>query len=91
MLSLPCGPHSHNREATHAQTLTPLHHGAQTGALVKVIRESTERFRDVSVAEAEGYALLFGCVSQGAGAMGLHYANPSLVSDNALDPRVPRS
>jgi hypothetical protein len=31
--------------------------------LVRIVRGSTERFRDVTVAEAEGYHLLFGCVS----------------------------
>ena len=41
-----------------AQELTPAE-----GALLKAVRESTERFKDVSVAEREGYALLFGCVS----------------------------
>ena len=29
----------------------------------RTVRDATERFRDVSVAEAEGYALMFGCVS----------------------------
>jgi hypothetical protein len=63
------------------------------GALVRVVREATERFRDVRVAEAEGYALKFGCVSGGEfGAMGLHYVNFPLVLDGELDPtRVPRS
>ena len=77
-------------QAAHAQTVTPLHHGTQTGALVKVVREVTERFRDVKVAEAEGYALAFGCVS-GAdyGAMGLHYVNFPLVLDGVLDPTRP--
>jgi hypothetical protein len=41
---------------------TPARKTDATG-LVKVIRESTARFRDVSVAEAEDYHLLFGCVS----------------------------
>ena len=76
-------------QATHAQTLTPLHHETQTGALVKVV-ESTERFRDVKVAEAEGYALAFGCVRGGEyGAMGLHYVNFPLVLDGVLDPTRP--
>ena len=45
----------------------------KAGALVKVVREATERFQDVAVAEAEGYALQFGCVSgSDSGAMGLH-------------------
>jgi hypothetical protein len=60
------------------------------GAFVNLVRESTERFRDVSVAEAEGYGLLFGCVSgSDYGAMGLHYANPSLVFDGELDATRP--
>jgi hypothetical protein len=58
--------------------------------LVKVVRESTERFRDVSVAESEGYGLLFGCVSgPDSGAMGLHYVNLALVGDGELDATRP--
>ena len=76
--------------ATHAQTLTALHHETQTGALVEVVRRATERFHDVTVAEAEGYALKFGCVSGGEyGAMGLHYVNFPLVLDGVLDPTRP--
>ena len=48
----------------------------KANALLKIVRDSTERFKDVSVAEAEGYALQFGCVSgDSSGAMGLHYVN----------------
>jgi hypothetical protein len=59
--------------------------------LLKVVREATERFRDVEVAEREGYVLTFGCVSGGEyGAMGLHYVNFGLVLDGGvLDPRRP--
>jgi hypothetical protein len=65
-------------------------HGRATGDLVKVVRDATERFKDVSVAEAEGYALMFGCVSgPDWGAMGLHYVNLSLVTDKVLDPAKP--
>ena len=65
-------------------------HKNEAGTLITMVRESTERFRDVSVAEAEGYHLLFGCVSgSDAGAMGLHYANLSLVGDGELDPTRP--
>ena len=61
------------------------------GALIKIVREATERFKDVSVAEAEGYALQFGCVSgPDAGAMGLHYINGSLVKKGVLDPTRPQ-
>src|SRR5215510_4629570 len=59
-------------------------------ALVKVVREATERYRDVAVAEADGYALQFGCVTGGdTGAMGLHYVNGPLVMDGVLDARRP--
>src|SRR5919106_1745701 len=57
----------------------------EAAGLLKVVRESTERFRDVSIAEAEGYRLMFGCVSgPDYGAMGLHYVNLSLVVDGEL-------
>ena len=62
----------------------------QTSAFLKLVRESTERFRDVSVAENEGYGLLFGCVSgSDYGAMGLHFVNMNLVGDGELDPTRP--
>jgi hypothetical protein len=78
-------------DQTHA--LTSNHHGPAgdpASALVKVVRESTERFRDVSVAEAEGYALMFGCVSgPDSGAMGLHFVKGSLVGDDVVDATKP--
>jgi hypothetical protein len=59
-------------------------------ALVKIVRDATERFRNVSVAENEGYALLFGCVSGGDyGAMGLHFVNFPLVADGKIDAAKP--
>jgi len=62
----------------------------QANALVKTIREVTERFRDVSVAESEGYGLVFGCVSGGDyGAMGLHFVNFPLVVDGTIDATTP--
>ena len=76
--------HSHNaqqNEATNSQ--------AQT--LLKVVREATEKYKDVSVAEADGYSLQFGCVTgPDSGAMGLHYVNGALVSSGILDPRHPQ-
>ena len=60
------------------------------GPLVAVVRAATERFKDVAVAEAEGYALQFGCVSgPDAGAMGMHFVNGPLVADGELDPTRP--
>jgi len=62
----------------------------QAAGLIKTVREATERFKDVFVAEAEGYSLMFGCVSgPDSGAMGLHYVNLPLVLDGVLDPAKP--
>jgi hypothetical protein len=64
----------------------------QAGALLKIVRESTERFKDVSEAEEEGYVLQFGCVSgPDAGAMGLHYINGTLVKSGVLDATRPQA
>jgi hypothetical protein len=70
---------------------TAQHHAAGAdNALVKVVRESTARFQNVAAAEAEGYHLMFGCVSgPDSGAMGLHYVNLDLVGDGELDPTKP--
>jgi hypothetical protein len=81
--------HNHGAPAqtqAQMQTLT-----SSQNELIKVIRESTERFKDPAEAEKEGYHLLFGCVS-GAdyGAMGLHYVNLDLVGAGAIDPEHPQ-
>ena len=58
------------------------HAGPAHNALVKLVREITEPYKDVAAAEAAGYALAFGCVSgPDTGAMGLHYVNMPLVQD----------
>jgi hypothetical protein len=81
---------------SNAHALTPQHQHPvlnlqSKGALLKVIRDSTERFKDVSVAEAEGYALMFGCVSgSDFGAMGLHYVNGDLVNKGVIDATLPQ-
>src|SRR3954451_18048177 len=63
---------------------------ADASPLVAVVRAATERFKDVAVAEAEGYTLQFGCVSgSDAGAMGMHFVNGPLVGDGELDPTRP--
>jgi hypothetical protein len=64
---------------------------SNAATLLKIVRESTQRFQDVSAAEAEGYVLTFGCVSgPDSGAMGLHYVNFQLVSSGILDPTRPQ-
>ena len=77
-------------------TLSPSAQGNQAAAhasqneLVKVVRDATERYKDVTAAEADGYHLMFGCVSgPDSGAMGLHYVNLGLVGDSELDPARP--
>lgn len=68
----------------------PNEHRPHSGDLVKVVKDATRRFRDVNVAKAEGYQLLFGCVSgPDDGAMGMHYVNLALVADGVLDPQKP--
>ncbi|MGH8639121.1 MAG: hypothetical protein ACREUZ_18455 [Burkholderiales bacterium] len=82
--------------AQDASRRTAADHGARadnrapSSEFVNAVREATARFRDVSVAETEGYALMFGCVSgPDWGAMGLHYVNLSLVTDGVLDSSRP--
>ena len=64
---------------------------SNASAFLKIVRDATERFKDVSVARAEGYVLQFGCVSgSDSGAMGLHYVNGELVNKGILDPTRPQ-
>jgi hypothetical protein len=74
---------------SHAEFEPALSSSQQT--LLKAVRDSTARFQDVSVAESEGYALQFGCVTgPDSGAMGLHYINMSLVAAGTIDPQHPQ-
>jgi hypothetical protein len=53
----------------------------QAKSLLKKVRDATVRFQNVETAEADGYALMVGCVSgDSSGAMGLHYVNMDLVT-----------
>src|SRR5947209_11795848 len=66
---------------SHATTAQPQQLTPAQGALLRIVRDNTERFKDVSVAEAEGYSLIVGCVNgPDAGAMGLHYVHLPLVA-----------
>ena len=79
--------------SSHAATQAHDHSAdakSASSAFVTLVRESTERFRDVAVAEHEGYGLQFGCVSgPDYGAMGMHFVNFPLVLDGVLDPTRP--
>jgi len=79
----------HSHTPTGAQSTE--HQKAESSELIRVVRESTERFKDVKAAESEGYALMFGCVAgDDSGAMGLHYVNGNLLSKGELDPTHPQ-
>jgi hypothetical protein len=80
----------HSHSPKQQQTESSANEQKDAAALVKVVRDSTERFKDVAVAKAEGYALQFGCVSgSDSGAMGLHYVNADLVNSGILDATRP--
>src|SRR4051812_1499097 len=80
--------HSHSEAA---QTELTLAQKAKRNALIKIIRDSTDRFQDPEDAMYEGYALQFGCVSgDSEGAMGLHFVNMDLVGKGVIDPTKPQ-
>jgi hypothetical protein len=83
------GGHSHPLPAQSGEMTAEQQ--SKASALIKTVRDSTERFKDVAVAVAEGYALQFGCVSgSDSGAMGLHYVNGNLVNSGVLDATRPQ-
>jgi hypothetical protein len=60
----------------------------EPGALqdLAAVRQATVGYHDLSAALADGYAPATGCVEEpGLGAMGIHYLNPTLVGDQAVD------
>jgi hypothetical protein len=76
--------HSHSQKQTKDQQ-------AKASVLVQTVRQATARFKDVSVAQGEGYALQFGCVSgDSEGAMGLHFVNGALVGSGVIDATKPQ-
>jgi len=81
--------HSHTPAAQHNERTAD--QKVQQGALLKAVREATERFRDVKAAENAGYKLELGCVSgDDFGAMGLHYVNDTLVGNGVIDVTRPQ-
>src|SRR5258707_8106398 len=64
---------------------------SQAAALIQAVRQATERFKDITVAEKERYALGFGGVSgDDYGAMGLHYINGDILNGGELDVNRPQ-
>ena len=87
-------PHAVAQDHDHTmpqQSELPAAQLNNANTLLRIVRDATERFQDVKVAEAQGYALNFGCVSgDDSGAMGLHYVNGDLVNSGVLDPQHPQ-
>lgn len=81
--------HSHATQTEQAaQTPEQL---ANASALVKIVQDSTEKFKSVLLAQAAGYQLQFGCVAgDDFGAMGMHYVNGDLVNSGVLDATKPQ-
>jgi len=72
--------------AQHAPT-----NNSQANDLLDAVRNATQRFQNVEVAEHEGYALQFGCVSgDSEGAMGLHFVNQKIVNSGVIDVNRPQ-
>ena len=81
----------HSQMATQQQFAMTPEQAGKSNALIQIVRDSTERFKDVAVAVKEGYTLQFGCVSgSDSGAMGLHYVNGDLVNSGVLDATHPQ-
>lgn len=58
--------------------------------MIAAARHASRRFKDVSVALAEGYVAHFGCVSgPDEGAMGVHLMKPALIGDGVLNAGQP--
>jgi hypothetical protein len=57
---------------------------------LKDVKAATARFHSLAQAEAAGYTGAHEpCVASPDGAMGIHYVNPALLQDDAIDPLRP--
>jgi hypothetical protein len=80
--------HSHTTTTQDELTQDQL---SKQSALLRIVRGATERYKDVKVAENDGYHLEFGCVSgDDFGAMGLHFVNDTLVGNGIVDVMRPQ-
>jgi hypothetical protein len=80
----------HSAAAHQVQAPATPEQRERANALVRIVRDETRRFQDVSAALRAGYVPRFGCVSGShEGAMGLHLVNDALIGDPALDPARP--
>jgi hypothetical protein len=64
---------------------------------IEVIRQATDQFHNIASAEAAGYVPFKdvngkSCIAmKGLGGMGVHYVNPTLIADPAIDPSAPEA
>lgn len=66
-------------------------HSGGTSPLVDHVRKANQRFENVSVAVAEGYAPIPCASGQQGGAMGIHYVNGALLKDGVVDIAKPEA
>jgi hypothetical protein len=59
--------------------------------LVEHVRNANDRFKDVSVAKAEGYAPIPCASGLQGGAMGIHYVSEAYLKDNITDIKHPEA
>ena len=89
LCATPVAAHAEERHGSHGAA-PDAETQKSRNALVRVVREATEKFKDPAVADAEGYKLMFGCVSgPDFGAMGLHLVKGELLFDGELNPETP--
>jgi hypothetical protein len=92
-------PQAHDNDA-HAQAATTQQLNSQRNRndLVKIVKQVTDKYHSIAMAENDDYHLLFGCVSdEDSGAMGLHFVKLSLylkdpqkgIFDDQIDPYQP--
>jgi hypothetical protein len=62
-----------------------------TSPLVENVRSANDRFKDVSVAKAEGYAPIPCASGLQGGAMGIHYVSEAYLKDNITDIKHPEA
>jgi hypothetical protein len=64
---------------------------ADSTVLQNDVRAANSRFKDVAVAVKEGYSPIACASGIEGGAMGIHYVNPDLIKDEAIDIAKPEA
>jgi hypothetical protein len=65
--------------------------GTTANALVENVQTANDRFRDVSVAVAEGYSPIPCASGIEGGSMGIHYVNPAYLKDDTINIAQPEA